>query len=116
MTAQILLNAGMPACMVDLHASIHVMPESNTTAGNVTSCRMCVIMAALTSMHNGVEQAVSSTLDILRTPMPFGSPVPDPSRPTSLGQAFGENTGQKRTTASRTGYANLLYTVPFELR
>ncbi|CAL8465106.1 g4641 [Coccomyxa elongata] len=62
------------------------------------------------------SSAVSTTLDILRTPMPFGSPVPDPSRPTSLGQALGGNLVHERTIASRTGYANLPYIVPFELR
>ncbi len=94
---------------------IHVILKTSITAPVVPFCTSAII-AALTPMHTCVEQAVSSTLDILRTPMPFGSPVPDPSRPTSLGQALGENLGQERTTASRTGYANLPYTMPFELR
>ncbi|BDA50708.1 hypothetical protein COCOBI_16-3840 [Coccomyxa sp. Obi] len=87
-----------------------------------------VDMVDIRSPHPGLQRtpvpltpqnassAVSTTLDILRTPMPFGSPVPDPSRPNTLGQAFGENRGQNRTAASRTEYANLPYTVPFELR
>ena len=61
-------------------------------------------------------QVSSSTLEILRTPMPFGSPVPDPARTTTLAQALGDAAGQKRPTANQPAYPNLPYTVPFELR
>lgn len=61
-------------------------------------------------------QVSSSALEILRTPMPFGSPVPDPARTTNLAQALGDAAGQKRPASGPPVYTNLPYTVPIELR
>ncbi|KAK9917638.1 hypothetical protein WJX75_006689 [Coccomyxa subellipsoidea] len=58
----------------------------------------------------------SSAVEILRTPMPFGSPVPDPRHTTTFAQTLGDAAGQKRPSVNQPAYNKLPCNVPFELR
>jgi hypothetical protein len=66
-------------------------------------------------------QVASQTLEILRTPMPLGSPVPYPAPDAKPGKAqlpAVATTGKwpSADVGSAPGISNLHYTVPFELR
>ena len=67
-------------------------------------------------MHASAGQVTSSAVEILRTPMPFGSPVPDPRHTTTFAQTLGEAAGQKRPAVNQPAYNKLPCNVPFELR
>lgn len=60
----------------------------------------------------------SSTLHILRTPMPFGSPVPYPHSNGSpiAGAADAEAGGPASMQPGQGGIPSLAYTLPYELR
>lgn len=75
---------------------------------------MRVLAACCHSSYGGdMYFQVRSTLEILRTPMPFGSPVPDPARMTpTLAQAL----EKRHIITADHHYSNPLCTSPFALQ
>ena len=81
-------------------------------------------MVEASSAYLNIVLAVqpSPTLQILRTPMPFGSPVPypqsngrDPPSP-NVGLRTGQEGDQQIHQADRRGIPSLPYSLPYELR